>query len=151
MCAELEKRFGSTRKEIWSGIRRTIFLFATLFEYVPKPANNSSLGNKTLKGIFLGCVSRAGGGCPGDLLPSGLRRSAGIRSRGNLRRRIQNPRHIRERSIEFHCRDVTLKSLDTRGPSSDVAHHTIHETLHVPEAEWLSASKMLEKLLGRKQ
>ena len=45
---------------------------------------------------------------------------------------------------------MTLKSLDTRGPSSDVAHHTIHETLHVPEAEWLSASKMLEKLLGRK-
>ena len=46
--------------------------FGTLVEYIPITAKDKSrvrqFGKKTLKGIFLGCVLRAGGVWSGDLM-----------------------------------------------------------------------------------
>ena len=76
ICATCTTRWKRTRQHSRRDMARhfdapSIF-FGTLVEYIPTTAGDKSrvqqFGKRTLKGIFLGFVPRAGGGWSGDLM-----------------------------------------------------------------------------------
>ena len=76
LCATCTTRWPMTSRH-WRGeygqkIDGLSVPFGTLVEYIPITAKDKSgvhqFGKTTLKGIFLGCVPRAGGGWSGDLM-----------------------------------------------------------------------------------